>query len=204
MAKSKVIDGFSYEFDSLGKIIGVFDHSDPTNPSPVDPDSKTFGNQVRTNGALTAFNFNRYGGNKDSYEDSVELTPAEVAKDFYDKEVKDNKERLEEQNDAGLSNPSLAPGPASAYATYKSSRGKKVGTDFYTYPLDIDPKQDHLKISKYKYARNEDNTSSNQPGVQGSRPVRVDEKTIPLTLGCLLYTSPSPRDGLLSRMPSSA
>ena len=23
-------------------------------------------------------------------------------------------------------------------------------------------------------------------------------------LGCLLYTSPSPRDGLLSRMPSSA
>ena len=25
-----------------------------------------------------------------------------------------------------------------------------------------------------------------------------------LILGCLLYTSPSPRDGLLSRMPSSA
>ena len=24
------------------------------------------------------------------------------------------------------------------------------------------------------------------------------------TKGCLLYTSPSPRDGLLSRMPSSA
>ena len=28
----------------------------------------------------------------------------------------------------------------------------------------------------------------------------VEEKL----LGCLLYTSPSPRDGLLSRMPSSA
>ena len=25
-----------------------------------------------------------------------------------------------------------------------------------------------------------------------------------IDLGCLLYTSPSPRDGLLSRMPSSA
>ena len=25
-----------------------------------------------------------------------------------------------------------------------------------------------------------------------------------LDMGCLLYTSPSPRDGLLSRMPSSA
>ena len=29
-----------------------------------------------------------------------------------------------------------------------------------------------------------------------------DDKTIPEP--CLLYTSPSPRDGLLSRMPSSA
>ena len=29
------------------------------------------------------------------------------------------------------------------------------------------------------------------------------ERTFPL-YGCLLYTSPSPRDGLLSRMPSSA
>ena len=25
-----------------------------------------------------------------------------------------------------------------------------------------------------------------------------------ISIGCLLYTSPSPRDGLLSRMPSSA
>ena len=85
MAKSKVIDGFSYEFDSLGKIIGVFDHSDPTNPAPVDPDSRTFRNQVRTNGALTAFNFNRYGGNKDSYEDDIEL-PSKEERDKFLKE----------------------------------------------------------------------------------------------------------------------
>ena len=182
MAKSKVINGFSYEFDSLGKIIGVFDHSDPTNPAPVDPDSRTFRNQVRTNGALTAFNFNRYGGNKDSYEDGIELPSKEERDKFYDKEVKDNKERLKESNDAGLSNPSLAsaPGPASAYASYK--RGRKTGnTDLFTYPLDIDPKQDHLKISKYKYARNED--SGVESSVQGSRPPRVDNQTVNLTLG---------------------
>ena len=34
------------------------------------------------------------------------------------------------------------------------------------------------------------------------RKVRIDE--LPQTWSCLLYTSPSPRDGLLSRMPSSA
>ena len=28
--------------------------------------------------------------------------------------------------------------------------------------------------------------------------------SLPLSISCLLYTSPSPRDGLLSRMPSSA
>ena len=35
--------------------------------------------------------------------------------------------------------------------------------------------------------------------VQGSIPLAGDTVLI-----CLLYTSPSPRDGLLSRMPSSA
>ena len=29
-------------------------------------------------------------------------------------------------------------------------------------------------------------------------------EVIPINSACLLYTSPSPRDGLLSRMPSSA
>ena len=32
----------------------------------------------------------------------------------------------------------------------------------------------------------------------------VKQQTAPLLSDCLLYTSPSPRDGLLSRMPSSA
>ena len=31
-----------------------------------------------------------------------------------------------------------------------------------------------------------------------------DKENAPKLLSCLLYTSPSPRDGLLSRMPSSA
>ena len=34
--------------------------------------------------------------------------------------------------------------------------------------------------------------------------VRFDNETIESLKTCLLYTSPSPRDGLLSRMPSSA
>ena len=36
------------------------------------------------------------------------------------------------------------------------------------------------------------------------RPNRACPPSFPLSRRCLLYTSPSPRDGLLSRMPSSA
>ena len=32
----------------------------------------------------------------------------------------------------------------------------------------------------------------------------IKSDNTPVSNGCLLYTSPSPRDGLLSRMPSSA
>ena len=45
----------------------------------------------------------------------------------------------------------------------------------------------------HAHVRNDDQTTSSDP-----------EKFARLKEGCLLYTSPSPRDGLLSRMPSSA
>ena len=49
--------------------------------------------------------------------------------------------------------------------------------------------------------------ASSQKGIIGT--FKFDANGVPAfewseTLGCLLYTSPSPRDGLLSRMPSSA
>ena len=183
MAKSKVIDGFSYEFDSLGKIIGIFDHSDPTNPTIIDPKTDQFKNLAQTDDALTAFNFNRYGGNKDSYDKETEIPSQKELDAFYETESKDNKENLKETDypnrDNGLSNPSLAPGPASAYASYK--RGEKTGNkELFTYPLDIDPKQDHLKISRYEYARND---PESDPGAQGSQPVNVETVSTRLGIG---------------------
>ena len=184
MAKSKVINGISYEFDSLGKIIGIFDHSDPTNPTIIDPKTDQFKNLAQTDDALTAFNFNRYGGNKDSYDTDTEIPSQKELDAFYETESKDNKENLKETDypnrDNGLSNPSLAPGPASAYASYK--RGEKTGNkELFTYPLDIDPKQDHLKISRYEYARNPDDETD--PGPQGSQPINVETVSTRLGIG---------------------
>ena len=44
----------------------------------------------------------------------------------------------------------------------------------------------------------------NITGVDSGTAQQVADEIISIVKGCLLYTSPSPRDGLLSRMPSSA
>ena len=191
MARSKIytVDGrkVSYEFNSDGQIIGVLDHSDRTNPKPVDPNSNLFTDLVTDRDAVTASNFNNYGGNKDSYTTTVTLPTQEELNDFYNEEDKagDNTENNIEETiypniDDGVANPSLATQPP-AFAAYKSTR-TSPGTDFFTYPLDIDPMQDHLKISKYEYKRN--NVTNDSPSVvQGSRPPRVEETTISNTFG---------------------
>ena len=43
-----------------------------------------------------------------------------------------------------------------------------------------------------------------ESGLQISRRIRKEMDRLFGPMACLLYTSPSPRDGLLSRMPSSA
>ena len=58
----------------------------------------------------------------------------------------------------------------------------------------------HIPVGYYKTMHN--------PKVDWCYNTEPDEtmanRSIPYPRGCLLYTSPSPRDGLLSRMPSSA
>ena len=187
MAKSKIykVDGrrVSYEFNSDGQIIGVLDHSDRNNPKPVDPRTDLFTDIVSDRNALTASNFNNYGGNKDSYTRVISLPSQEELNQFYGVENKsdDNTQNIIEETvypniDDGVANPNLAT-RSPAFAAYKSTRKMQSGTDFYTYPLDIDPMQDHLKISKYTYKRNEDFEEIGSGSVQGSQPSQFVETT---------------------------
>ena len=63
-----------------------------------------------------------------------------------------------------------------------------------------------MKITKTQLQQIIKEAIEEEMGGDGSRKVRVEWDTdgpnTPNT--CLLYTSPSPRDGLLTRMPSSA
>ena len=191
MARSKILniggDKVSFEYDKDGNILGILDHSDRTNPKPIDPTTDKFTDILRTDAAITAYNFNKFGGNKDSYTNTLSLPTIEEQTAFFNEEDKagDNTENNIEETiypniDDGVANPNLAT-QAPAFAAYKSTR-TSPGTDFFTYPLDIDPMQDHLKISKYEYKRN--NVTNDSPSVvQGSRPPRVEETTISNTFG---------------------
>ena len=75
MARSKIyrVNGrnVSYEFNTDGNIVGVLDHSDPTNPKPVNPKSNLFTSLISDRDAVFAHNINRYGGDKESYTNTV-------------------------------------------------------------------------------------------------------------------------------------
>ena len=60
-----------------------------------------------------------------------------------------------------------------------------------------------LIVDHYRHPHNFGPLAGANRRAEGFNPLCGDRLTLYLQV-CLLYTSPSPRDGLLSRMPSSA
>ena len=156
MARSKILniggDKVSFEYDKDGNILGILDHSDRTNPKPIDPTTDKFTNILRTDPAILAYNFNKFGGNKDSYTNTLTVPSIEEQTNFFNGEDKaeNNTEKIIEETvypniDDGVANKNLAT-PPPAFAAYKSTRKRQSGTDFITYPLDIDTMQYNIKI----------------------------------------------------------
>ena len=68
---------------------------------------------------------------------------------------------------------------------------------------DVMEEENHFGYDLYDVSCDEDDDKGKQGGGDGlDDKVKLEDE--PRLLTCLLYTSPSPRDGLLSRMPSSA
>ena len=97
---------------------------------------------------------------------------------------------------------------------------KKIGLALFSLVFGLNSfaqaKQGHTNQNKFKQLKQElptpnlERTASGKPGkaytqqkVDYVMDITLDDANTKIT-GCLLYTSPSPRDGLLSRMPSSA
>ena len=169
---------FSKEKKGRGKLIGINKvGADGTVNTPIDPSGSEWETVTSSSGALTAFNQQINQRNFNSQEDRVIIADKDILDTRFNQETKKfanqaaAAEELDERNNVNIATAAqkeFSP----QYASYLESRGKRFSNNFYTYPLDIDPLQDHMKISKYKYKR---------PSVQGSRPSRSTEVEAELT-----------------------
>ena len=167
------INGEKYSFTfsktekGKGKLIGINKvGADGTVNTPIDPSGAEWKTVTSSSGAMTAYNQQINQRSWNSQEDRVIIADKDTLDKRFNQETKKfaNRaaavEELNERNNINVATDAqreFSP----QYASYLESRGKRFSNNFYTYPLDIDPLQDHMKISKYKYKR---------PSVQGSRP----------------------------------
>ena len=155
---------FSKEGKGKGKLIGINKVGTyGTVNTPVDPSGAEWNTISNSDEAKSAYNLQI---NHKDVGDDIVIADKDILDTRFNQETKKfanqaaAAEELDERNNVNIATAAqkeFSP----QYASYLESRGKRFSNNFYTYPLDIDPLQDHMKISKYKYKR---------PSVQGSRP----------------------------------
>ena len=164
----------SFEFDDNQNLLGITKDGNPVNPT-----SAEFTTLSDSDESVSAFNVNKYGTNLDAYGDSVDKADAEVlAENFADETSRINNEQfIEEDFDSPAP---IAYNTGSNVEDYERGErkkyiffGRKVKSDIFAYPVDIDPNQDHFKITRYRYAR---------PDVNQSKPPRKEDLAPPFGL----------------------
>ena len=159
-SKSYTVDGkqYAFGFDADGKVNSVFNVSGRTgkkNPIPVNPNTSAYSDIVNSASGTDAYNKQKFKGEKDNYlshadgDRAVQATAAELISE-YTKNSKSNtnEQFVEEQNtDTVVEN-------ATPKDNYSSG-----ASEIMSYPLDLNPNQDHFKITKYNYQRRDINAS---------------------------------------------
>ena len=156
---------YHFSYDN-GKLVGASKLNDAGTFIPVDPSTNEFTEILNTDEALDAFNYANYG--KKGVVDSVETASAEELANFYAQKKK-------KTDNASVEPPQAAQFTSPKSVAYESNLDKgrfggSLGSQIMAYPLDIDPNQDHLKISKHNYVRPDINQS------KGSFDVNTKEK----------------------------
>ena len=145
---------YHFSYDN-GKLVGVSKLNDAGTFLPVDPSTFEFAEIVSTDESLDAFNYANHG--KKGVVDNIELASFEELTNFYaQKKKKTDNASVEPPQPAQFTSPKSV-----AYESNldKGRFGGSLGSQIMAYPLDIDPNQDHLKISKHNYVRPDINQS---------------------------------------------
>jgi len=171
MAKPKksrkyTIDGEKYvfNFDASGNLEGITSpkgRNGQLRQNPIDPNSSLYETLSTSDEAISAYNIANYGGNKEAYQDSVTKTEGLPEEQFFDKNKSKfaNEDSIEQETNA-LEN--VAP---------KENASVKGKTESMAYPLDLNFKQDHFKITKFNYVRPSVNQSKSQRDVEKKKDV---------------------------------
>ena len=93
----------------------------------------------------------------------------------------------------------VTPGQTDEYRAGSRNKGERSKIRMKAGHVEIEAIGDETRPKQYGIAM-----QSNQAPISVKTLLEGDPGNIHMAAACLLYTSPSPRDGLLSRMPSSA
>ena len=152
---------YSFTYTKSGKLLGVTGKG--TNGKfnvAEDLNQGKFTTDASQSAIADSYNKAKYGANKNSYKTfaDVEYASLEERNDFFNENKKKfaNEQFVEEENTDTVVENATPAEPTSS------------GSEIMSYPLDINPSQDHFKITKYNYQRSD---------VNASKPGRTEIKT---------------------------
>ena len=185
----------SFSFDkNSGKLSGIKEKTANNTFKPVNPTSTAFTTVIEGDEARDAYNIANAKGNKDNYlkeDQSIQKLPQEQLIQKYNKDLKafnnasfvattDNYRsgRNIADNQGYIQDKTYQAGFQSELDDGGYGSGKKTLSVVLAYPLDINPTQDHMKISRYRYLRADTNLSKpgNRLAKRNGAVVRTDRK----------------------------
>ena len=163
----------SVSFDkSSKKVSGMKEKTSDGRFKPINPVGNDFNKIVQQDKLVEEYNINRFKGNKTSYVSSssdIEKLPEEQLISKYNKDLKAyNNASFVATTDNYRSGRNLADNQGEItdnqyQAGFQSELNKDINKKklsvVHAYPLDINPTQDHMKISRYRYLRADTNLS---------------------------------------------
>ena len=159
------VDGNNYAFDFVSDKLAGIKKSVNGVLNPIPPKGSEFASVSSSDEALDAYRIAKYESNKTAAakETSIAKLSDEELQNYYDKEVK--KAANEQFVDNVSEQPIAFTSPLDTGGSYASGNARSgTSSDIMAYPLDIDTKQDHFKITKYKYVR---------PNINQSKSARI-------------------------------
>ena len=168
----------AYRFDENNNIVGVDEIRADGSVKPIEPGTTDYATAIASDTALYAYNVNKYEGKTESYlaESQLDDNRENIQSNLEQRNLSFTKADKSFRNQAFISSDGVS--NIAQYASRKNvttsgsyvDRDETAGTygkmnktekpsEIFAYPLDIDPRQDHMKIVRYEYLRADINLS---------------------------------------------